>query len=586
MSHLKTQCPKCQNKLRLASEPREGKRVGCPKCGHRFVPAVAPDDSPVVVELLDDEAAPTAAAPVPQRGLSARPVALAAVGSLLFVGICIAAAVVATQGNGARPVAQQPTQPAAPPTQDDAKEKARRDEEKRRADFDKYMADGNTALADQKYDDAAKAYAEALRLYPQNVDAAKGVLEARTRLASLAKEKADADLKMADFARLMDAGKQAMTAKQYAQAVRSFDNALILLPGNADAVKASDEAKEKLAADTDEKKKLADYDKFMAAGRAALTAGRYADAVKEYTAALVVLPNDPTALEARRAADKRILDEQNDEKRRDSYTQAMKDGEAAMKAKKYKDAFLSYQSAVKLYPDEKEAQQALKQAKDAMNTAVNAFNTYMTQGNTAGQLGRWADAANSYTQASQLFPDNNDAQRALQNAQTMMRTAGSNLQAGQAAYLQYMNAALAAMQIGRWRDAAANYALALTIMPNSLDAVLGLWQAEANLDRERKDRAALVQLLERGRLAYQQGRYADAIRAYKDALLIDPENAAALNGLRQSRYAEHMAAGNNNMRNKQYTAAMRDFEAAMRELPGDSSATQSWQQARSLSMKK
>ncbi len=107
----------------------------------------------------------------------------------------------------------------------------------------------------------------------------------------------------------------------------------------------------------------------------------------------------------------------------------------------------------------KDAQQALKQAKDAMNTSVSAFNNYMAQGNTAGQLGRWADAANSYTQASQLFPDNNDAIRALQNAQMMMRTAGANVSAGQAAYLGYMNTALAAMQLRRWDYAAANYTL-------------------------------------------------------------------------------------------------------------------------------
>ncbi len=119
-----------------------------------------------------------------------------------------------------------------------------------------------------------------------------------------------------------------------------------------------------------------------------------------------------------------------------------------------------------------------------------------------------------------------------------------------------------------------------------MDAALGLWEAEANLARVKKDRLAVVQLLERAGQAYQQGRYADAIRGYKDALLIDPDNVAAQNGLRQARYGEHMAAAASNMRAKQYATAMRDYEAALRESPGDPSATQGYQQARALSMKK
>jgi tetratricopeptide (TPR) repeat protein len=168
----------------------------------------------------------------------------------------------------------------------------------------------------------------------------------------------------------------------------------------------------------------------------------------------------------------------------------------------------------------------------------------------------------------------------------MMQTGALNIPVGQAAYVQYMNAGATAMALRRWADAVAAYGAALRLVPNSVDATVGLAQAETNLARELKNRTALTQLLERGANQYRQGNYADSARAYKDALLIDPDNAIAIAGLRQARYSEHMAAGNNNMRSKNYTTAMRDFEAALREVPGDPAATQSWQQARALSMKK
>lgn len=581
-------CPQCLKTLKLAQPPREGKRVICPRCGNRFTPPLASEPAPVptgagepiAAELLPNE-------PSRPATFSYKPLVLAAVGAFLFVALSMAAAIVLTQGPHGNAGAQNanaepppPTVKEAPPTED-AKAKERQQQEKRQAEFDKLMAQANQALAGQRYEEAAKAYTDALELFPQNLDAAKGASLARKEHAAQTKDKQEADRRTADFARLMDEGKKALEAKQYAQAKLAFENALALMPGQADAIKATDEAKLKLAADTEEKKKLADYEKFMAAGRAALVAERYADAIREYSAALGVLPNDAAALDGKRMAERRIGDEQNEEKRRSSYAQAMKIGEAALQARKYNDAVSAFELAAKLYPGDKDAAQGMKLAKDALTAAAATFNALMTQGQAAAALGRWEEAVRSYSEAARLFPDNPTANQALASAQKMML----DLQTLQAAYLRYMNAAAIAMQAGRYADAVGNYTEALRLVPTSPDAALGLRQAQVNLDREIRNRASYNQAMDRAANAYKQGRFADAVRHYQDALALYPDDMAATAGLHQARYAQYIAAGNADMQGKKYADAVRDYENALREMPGDLAAARALAQARALAAK-
>lgn len=569
-------CPQCLRALKLAQPPREGKRVICPRCGNRFTPPVpaTPEES-IAVELMPDDAAP---APSIRR----KPLALAAVGACLFVALSVAAAVVVTQGIAHQPVVEKPEEPPptikeVPPAEDGKATQLA----KRHADFDKLMAQANQALAGQRYEEAVKAYTEALELFPQNLDAAKGASLARKELAALTRDKQEADRWAADFARLMEEGKKALEAKQYAQAVRAYETALALVPGQADATRAAAEARDKLAADVDEKKKLADYEKFMAAGRAALVAQRYPDAIREYASALGVLPNDAAALDGKRMAEKGIAEVQTDEKRRDAYAEAMKFAAGALQARKYNDAVAAYEAALKLYPGDRDAAQGVKAAKDALATAAAAFNNLMAQGQAAAGLGRWEEAVRTYAEAARLMPDNPAAAQSLAAAQKMML----DLQAGQAAFLRYMNAAALSMQAGRYVDAVANYTEALRLVPTSPDAQLGLRQAQLSLDRELRNRAAYNQALDRAANAYKQGRYADAVRHYQDALALFPDDPAATAGLRQARYAQFIAAGNADMQAKKYADAVRDYENALRELPGDPTAARALAQARALAAK-
>ena len=120
-------CPQCQKNLKIAQPPRPGKRLICPKCGHRFLPNLqspasespAPpvDETPAInPELVFDTEEPAkpkpATPPLPPKPavVSKKPLLLASIGAVLFIGACIAAAVYFTRSSS-EPVATNPEPP-------------------------------------------------------------------------------------------------------------------------------------------------------------------------------------------------------------------------------------------------------------------------------------------------------------------------------------------------------------------------------------------------------------------------------------------------------------------------------------------
>jgi tetratricopeptide (TPR) repeat protein len=598
MSPLTVSCPDCHKTLKINKPVAEGQRVKCPKCGSKFVPAAA---EPKPFEDLFDPPAeappPPDTAPVPAAAADAAPptvhrkaIVAAGAAALLIVAASVGAGVyfnrtvsevtaVSNEEKVEGGFGQFASVPAIDP-----KAQERLALEKKRSEFKRLMVQGNSALAEQRLEDAAKAYDEALKLCPEDVDAAKILGETRAKIAAKEKEKLEAEKFAVEFARLMEEGKGLMTEKKYAQAVRSFETALQLMPADAAVNKALAEAKTALAADTEEKKKLADYEKYLAAGRAALVAERYADAVREFTAALTVMPNDAAAQEGRRQAEARLAAMKDDAKRRDAYIQMMKEGVAALKAKRYQDAVAAYEQALKLYPSDKDAQQGLVLAKKAMTDAEGTASALMMQADAAMRLARYDEAVRLYTQASQLAANNAALQIALQNAQQMLLNAQAT-QNVQAAYIQAMNQGNLAMRNKRFDDAVRNFTEAVRLVPTDPDANAALRNAQAALDKGLRNRQMYNDAMQAAQNNYRNQRYNDAIKNYQDALALFPNDPNALNGLRQTRYTQFMAQGDTDMRGKRYADAVRDYESALREVPGDLTAGRALAQAKALAKK-
>jgi cytochrome c-type biogenesis protein CcmH/NrfG len=351
-----------------------------------------------------------------------------------------------------------------------------RDKENRQS-FRKLMIEGGAALAERRLADAAKAYQGALQLFPEDVEAAKGLGAARTAQEDQARAKKEEEKRREEFTRRMDQGHDAMKNRQFAAAAQDFDSALRLIPEDPAAAKALRDAR--AAADTQQAahKKAADYESHMSAARAAMVGQRYADARNEFLAALQNKPDDPAALDGHKQAEKRLNELQEEAQRQTDFNRFMDQGDRALRNRRYEEAERAYTKAVALLPRNLDARNGLREAQKGLEKMKQDYSRLMQQGDLAMQTLRFGDAVRAYGQAAKLFPDDAASHDKLQTAQKALDDLGT----AQANYNGLMLQGAAAMRLGRFPDAALAYAAALRLVPGDLDALAGLRSARAGM---------------------------------------------------------------------------------------------------------
>src|SRR5260370_31511974 len=119
-------------------------------------------------------------------------------------------------------------------------------------------------------------------------------------------------------------------------------------------------------------------------------------------------------------------------------------------------------------------------------------------------------------------------------------------------------------------------------VPSGPDALQGLRDARAGIDRVGLDQGEFDRALQRGQADLNQQRFKEAIRHFRHALKLRPEDPQAERGLRQARFGEAMADGRAALTARRYGDAVRSFEEALRQMPGDPTATAALRQAPTL----
>ncbi len=349
------------------------------------------------------------------------------------------------------------------------------EEEKRHADFRQRMIEGGVALGNHRFEEAVKDYEAALQLFPEDVEAAKGLSAARTSLEAQTRVQKDEEKRQAEFARLMSQGQEAMKKQQFADAAQAFDNALRLIPENPEAATALRQASGAQEAREIALKKSADYESHMTAARGAMVGERYADARNEFLAALQVKPEDEAANNGRKLAETRLNEMQDQAKRRTEFNRFMDQGDRALRNRRYDEAERAYTKAVQLMPRDLDARNGLKEAQRGQEKVKQEFNRLIAQGDLAMQTSRLGDAVRAYSQATKLVPDNDPATDKLQTAQKAL----DDLRNVQANYNRLMLQGETMMRVGHFTDASLAYAAALRLVPGDLEALAGLRSARA-----------------------------------------------------------------------------------------------------------
>src|SRR5262249_7762987 len=136
---------------------------------------------------------------------------------------------------------------------------------------------------------------------------------------------------------------------------------------------------------------------------------------------------------------------------------------------------------------------------------------------------RLDEALRLYTQAGRLLPGDEAAALGLQKVNAALAA----LPAAQAASVRAMSLGAAGLQARPLAGAAAAFAEALRLVPGDPQASQGLRDARAGVRRQAARRLDFDRLMQAGAAAYKQQQYAAAVRAYREALRLIPDDPDA-----------------------------------------------------------
>ncbi|GEM_PF-6246126 len=566
-------CPRCHASLKTNKLPSGTKTVTCPECKQAFqvastgVTAAAP--KPRIPAVADAE---EGAAFVARRANGL--LAVSVIASILLVGAGIIAAIIYTR--------QEP-QPASTPPVIAAKDKdeapkadpeKQKDQDQRLEKFAKLMSEGSTSFNSNHYDDAVTAFGEASRLFPDIAEAKTKLSEAQTALAVQRQKKQDDEKLHGDVVQLVKNGQAALDEKKYAAALEFFKLAVDKNPSLAEAKQGLVTAQAALQRDQLDQKKNDDYLQAMLSGKAALKAGRYADAIRDFLSAQRIYPNDEFAMQFQREAEKQLDGLMNRADKMKEFQRLLDQANAALRAKNYDEAQKTFERALRLYPTDASALQGAETAQKSLKSARAEYAVWMNRGAAAAQAGRYGEAVLAFREATRLLPDDDVASKALRLAELA--------QDNQGAYLRAMDAGATAMGLRQYPAAIVAYNEALRAAPGDAAALLGLRDAQSAFEGDALRRKDFDRKATAGLKLLQAQRYADAAAELRAAIKIMPHNPNADIVRRQIRYADAMDKGTTALNARRYSEAITQFQAALDVFPNDFAANSGLNKARQM----
>lgn len=608
MSNYSVTCPSCRSALRSSRPVPTNQHLRCPQCGNQFVYEAGgspPDRSagagwwaagedaattpPPPLTRQPVPVAPYPAVPPASNNTFMKSFVIALVSSLLLLGTGVAVTLLVLRRDNPTPPAEQAkTEPESTPDPEQErlrqerekleKEKQELEQQKNALEANRLVTSASDAFNKGDYVLAEKLYMDARKLAPGDESALNGLVA--TRAALLLDEKATQENteKQATYDRAIKQAQEALEARQYAVAASAFDSALRVKPGDEEAAKGLAEAKKNLEADAEQQKMLTQYQGHMEAGRVAMINQRYADAIREYTAALRLIPGDAEATKGIQQAEQRIAAIEDLEKRKAARAELLREGRAAAANRRFLDAITAFNSILKLFPGDVETERELDAVKKEQARAKAEAGRLMKQAELALAARRFEEAHRLFTEAARLNPDDLDAVQGAEKAAKLFQ----DFQAAQAAYFRFMNQGTFALQAGRYADAAFAFREALRLVPGDLQAAQGLQEAQKGLEEEIRLKRDFDRLMQSGTNAAQQQRYTEAVNYYLQAQKLFPADQRLLRLISQAKYANAMNEGQAALRSKRYADAVTFFEQALLEAPGDFAATSLLRQAQAL----
>ncbi len=412
-----------------------------------------------------------------------------------------------------------------------------REENKKEEQFFEHIDNADNFYANNDLDKALAEYNKALKIFPKD-EYALGKKEEITTFLKNEKDKLD------EFNEMVTLGDNLLKAEKYAEAVMQYESALKIYPNNSAAqAKYKDAKTQKEAFDS----KVNEFDRLTAQGKDLALRKRYAEAIASYEQALQIFPNESDISAT-------INELQTKKNIADSYNAKITEADAYYEDRSYNEARDAYQSALTVIADDSYALGMIARIDEIVNSPEyrkiqndkakidNDFANFIGKGETAEGQKNYEQALAYYVKALELKPNNAEALAKKKNAEDMILYAEQQRK-----------------ELER--------------------------QAAAEAEKQRK--AQIQNLINTGNQQITDKKYADAESTFNQVLALDPNNATATEKLgviagfyeeiqrqKQENYNMAMSEGRYAMDSWNFAEAIRQYNIALANKPGDEAATQ------------
>jgi tetratricopeptide (TPR) repeat protein len=311
-----------------------------------------------------------------------------------------------------------------------AAEKQKRDEERILLEqkFKSLLVEAETYFNQKNYTQSVTRFQDALRLFPDDAEAAKGLLKAQESKANQEKEKREAK----QFSDLVASANGQLIAQDFQGSLETYKQAQVLKPSDAyvNSKIIDIEAVLSNMAETAEKEReelllQAKYDDFISAADQLLTKESYREAISKYQEAARVKPLEsyPSAQivasnKLMKEAEKKAKADKQNEITEANYQFSLKEADAFFNEGNFEQSITSYNKALgfkstELYPKEKIelANKALiekaKREEDDRKTAAleNGYKKAIATADEAFNIADYDKSILAYKSASKLKPN-------------------------------------------------------------------------------------------------------------------------------------------------------------------------------------
>lgn len=465
--------------------------------------------------------------------------------------------------------------------------------------YQSLIQSGDTEYAKNEFIKAKTYYQQALRLKPNDATA-------KSKLDKTVQKIREENKKEEIFFEHIDKADEYYANIELDKALAEYNNALKIFPNDEYATGKKNEITEILK---NEKEKLDSFNEMVALGDNLLKDEKYAEAVLQYESALKLYPNN-------NAVRDKFQDAKN---KKDAYDTKLSEfekfkskGQEFTLRKKYSEAIGSYQQALELFPDDKEIPKTIAKLQSQQDISER-YNAKITEADALYEDRSYAEAKTAYESALTVISDDSYALGMIERIDEIVNSPEyRQIQNDKAKidrdFENFIAKGEDAETIKDYALAVSFYDKALEIKPNNADALAKKKNAEnmilyleqqrkeqerlAAIEAERQRQANIQNLINIGNQQITDKNYAEAETTFNEVLALDPNNATALTKLdliasfyeeilrqRQENYDNAMSEGNYAMTNSQFAEAIRQFNIALTNKPGDEVATQKLSEA-------